>query len=198
MLNPISAANNPSSMASSRPCHQVWAPNTSRTYEPAKPARRTAVFTYICQQSRCRWPVVRKCSSTRRRSSRWKALSCPNLRLRAGSAARRGWPAGPAWISCSCVIAPSLDYAWEHWWLRSAPLRLRKEVALPQMPSPSRARLPAERKVGGRGESQAWGRAPSSMRKRVRLARGQLRGAERAEQRREQIQREREEDRGVP
>src|SRR5712692_10379175 len=41
-----------------------------------------------------------------------------------------GWPAGLAWISCSCVIAPPLDDAWELWCPRSAPLGLREEVDL--------------------------------------------------------------------
>src|SRR5207249_2984469 len=50
-------------------------------YDTAKPARRMAVFTYICQQSRGRRPVVRKYSSTRRRSSSWKALPFANFRL---------------------------------------------------------------------------------------------------------------------
>jgi hypothetical protein len=39
-----------------------------------------AVLRYIAGQSRCRRPVLRKNSSTRRRSSVWKALSAANFR----------------------------------------------------------------------------------------------------------------------
>src|SRR5579862_6511790 len=39
-----------------------------------KAAKRIAVFTYIWGQSRLRRPVLRKNSSTRRRSSTWKSL----------------------------------------------------------------------------------------------------------------------------
>src|SRR5512132_2729434 len=98
-------------MASSRPCHQVSGTNTSRRYEPAKAATRIAVFTYICQQSRCRRSVVRKYASTRRRSSSWKALSLPNLTLRPGATARTNWPEGLVRTSCCVVIAVFLDSA---------------------------------------------------------------------------------------
>src|SRR3989475_11756026 len=74
MLNPIPAAANPSRTASGTLCHQTWAANTSSRWETARPAMKIAVFRYICQQSRCRRPVARKCSSTRRRTSSWKAL----------------------------------------------------------------------------------------------------------------------------
>src|SRR5947209_14504373 len=85
MLKPIPAAKRPSSTASRRPCHQVWSTKTSSVYDTAKPARRMTVFKYICQQSRGRRPVVRKYSSTRRRSSSWKALPCANF------SCCRGW-----------------------------------------------------------------------------------------------------------
>src|SRR5262249_53288778 len=57
----------------------------------ANPTRRIAVFTYICQQSRCRWPVVTKYSVTRCRSASWKAISRPKLRVRVGDSACASW-----------------------------------------------------------------------------------------------------------
>jgi hypothetical protein len=63
---------------------QVRATNTSNTYESANPARRIAVFAYICQQSRSRRPVRQSLAT--RAEERWNAVSRPKV----SSGRRRG------------------------------------------------------------------------------------------------------------
>ena len=50
----------PSDIASGTAIHHDEAKNTSSTYDVASQHRMTAVFRYICGQSRCRLPVLVK------------------------------------------------------------------------------------------------------------------------------------------
>src|SRR5262249_17145235 len=84
------AAHSPSRIARGTPSTHVRDLNTSSPYSPAKVVSRIAVFAYICQQSRGRWPVVAKYAATRSRSVRWKAGSPPKVSARVGDSDRVG------------------------------------------------------------------------------------------------------------
>jgi hypothetical protein len=55
--------------------HHVWAPSTNRRYDVTQTATRIPVFTWICQQSRCRRPVVSTAAGAPRKTHRPRRIS---------------------------------------------------------------------------------------------------------------------------
>src|SRR5262249_35403229 len=84
------------------------ATNTSSTYSAARQVRKTAALTYVWGQSRCRRPVRRKKSSTRRRRSAWNSFALAKVNFLSGVAPRpRGTGGAVSWVA---LMAMPLQY----------------------------------------------------------------------------------------